>query len=143
MSVQAILLPLFVEVILTFVLLFTLAPLRTRDFASGAVRPQDIALREPKWPQRTAQFNNAFANQFELPVLFYVLTILEYVTHLAGTTFVVLAWIFVLFRILHAYVHVTSNIVRLRGKLFAASAVVLAIMWVIYIVQVLILPRAV
>ncbi len=143
MTVQAILLPLFVEVILTFVLLFTLAPLRTRDFASGAVRPQDIALRQPKWPQRTTQFGNAFANQFELPVLFYVLTILEYVTHLAGTIFVVLAWIFVLFRILHAYIHVTSNVVRLRGGLFAMSAVVLAIMWVIYIVQVLILPRAV
>ncbi len=143
MTVQAILLPLFVEVILTFVLLFTLAPLRTRDFASGAVRPQEIALRQPKWPQRTTQFGNAFANQFELPVLFYVLTILEYVTHLAGTVFVVLAWIFVLFRILHAYIHVTSNVVRLRGALFGVSAVVLAIMWVIYIVQVLILPRAV
>jgi len=137
MSVQMILLPLFVEAILTFVLLFTMAPLRTRDFASGAVRPEDIALREQKWPKRTTQFANAFSNQFELPVLFYVLTILEYVTHLAGIVFVVLAWIFVIFRILHAYVHVTSNIVRLRGAFFAIGAVVLAIMWLIYIVQVL------
>jgi hypothetical protein len=143
MSVQAILLPLFVEVILTFVLLFVLAPMRTRDFASGAVRPQDIALREPKWPKRTTQFGNAFSNQFELPVLFYVLTILAYITHLAGVVFVVLAWVFVLFRILHAYVHVTSNVVRLRGTLFAISAVVLAIMWLIYIVQVLTLPRVI
>jgi len=137
MTVQMILLPLFVEVVLTFVLLFTMAPLRTRDFASGAVRPDDIALREQKWPKRTTQFANAFSNQFELPVLFYVLTILEYVTHLAGIVFVVLAWIFVIFRILQAYVHVTSNIVRLRGAFFAIGAVVLAIMWVIYIVQVL------
>jgi hypothetical protein len=137
MTVQMILLPLFVEVILTLVLLFTMAPLRTRDFVSGAVRPEDIALREQKWPKRTTQFANAFSNQFELPVLFYVLTILEYVTHLAGIVFVVLAWIFVIFRILQAYVHVTSNIVRLRGAFFAISAVVLAIMWLIYIVQVL------
>jgi hypothetical protein len=137
MTVQMILLPLFVEVILTFVLLFTMAPLRTRDFASGAVRPEDIALREQKWPKRTTQFANAFSNQFELPVLFYVLTILEYVTHLAGIIFVVLAWIFVIFRILQAYIHVTSNTVRLRGAFFAVGAVVLAIMWLIYIVQVL------
>jgi hypothetical protein len=137
MTVQMILLPLFVEVILTFVLLFTMAPLRTRDFVSGAVRPEDIALREQKWPKRTTQVANAFSNQFELPVLFYVLTILEYVTHLAGIVFVVLAWIFVVFRILQAYVHVTSNIVRLRGAFFAIGAVVLAIMWLIYIVQVL------
>ena len=137
MSVQMILLPLFVEVILTLVLLFWMAALRTGDFSSGAVQPDRVALREPNWPQRTTQVANAFANQFELPVLFYVLTILEYVTHLAGIVFVALAWVFVIFRILHAYVHVTSNVVRLRGSLFGVGALVLAIMWVIYIVQVL------
>ena len=137
MSLQAVLLPLFVEVILTFVLLFTLAPMRTRDFVTGAVRPQDIALREPNWPKRTTQVANALANQFELPVLFYVLTILAYVTHQARLLFVVMAWIFVIFRLLQASVHVTSNVVRLRGSLFAAGAVVLAAMWAIYIVEVL------
>jgi hypothetical protein len=137
MSVQAILLPLFVEVILTFILLFWMAPLRSRDFSSGAVQPENVALREPNWPRRTTQVGNSFSNQFELPVLFYVLTILEYVTHLAGIVFVVLAWVFVIFRILHAYVHVTSNIVRLRGALYGVGALVLAIMWVIYIVEVL------
>lgn len=137
MSVQMILLPLFVEVVLTLVLLFWMARLRTGDFSSGAVQPENIALREPNWPTRTTQVANAFSNQFELPVLFYVLTILEYVTHLAGVVFVVLAWVFVIFRILHAYVHVTSNIVRLRGVLYGVGGLVLAIMWVIYIVEVL------
>jgi hypothetical protein len=137
MSVQMILLPLFVEVILTLVLWSWMAMLRTRDFNSGAVRPDNIALREPNWPKRTTQLANAFANQFELPVLFYVLTILEYVTHLAGIVFVALAWVFVISRLLHAYVHVTSNVVRLRGALYGVGAFVLIIMWVIYIVEVL------
>jgi hypothetical protein len=137
MSVQMILLPLFVEVILTLVLWSWMSVLRTRDFNSGAVQPDNIALREPNWPKRTTQLANAFANQFELPVLFYVLTILEYVTHLAGIVFVVLAWVFVISRLLHAYVHVTSNVVRLRGALYGVGAFVLIIMWVIYIVEVL------
>lgn len=137
MSVQMILLPLFVEVILTFAIWACMAALRTRDFNSGAVRPDNIALREPNWPKRTTQLMNAFSNQFEMPVLFYVLTILEYVTHLAGIVFVVLAWVFVIFRILHAYVHVTSNIVRLRGALYGVGAFVLIVMWAIYIVEVL------
>ena len=77
----------------------------------------------------------------KLPVLFYVLTILAYVTHLAGLIFVILAWIFVIFRILHAYVHVTSNIVRLRGAFYGVAVVALAINWLIYIVEVLTLPR--
>jgi hypothetical protein len=52
--------------------------------------------------------------------------------------FVVLAWIFVAFRLLHAYVHVTSNIPHLRGMLFGVSSVLLAVMWAIFILQVLV-----
>ena len=87
MSLAAVLLPLFVEVVLTFGLMLGMGALRNNDYRSGAVKPQEIALREPKWPARTAQVANSFSNQFELPVLFYVLTILEWVTRHAGVLF--------------------------------------------------------
>jgi hypothetical protein len=137
MSLQAVLLPLFVEVILTFVLLSWMGALRGGDFRSGAVNPANVALREPGWPRRTLQAANAFSNQFELPVLFYVLTVLEWATRHAGYAFVVLAWIFVICRVLQAYVHVTSNAYRWRSSFYAVGAVVLFVMWVIYIVEVL------
>ena len=136
MTVQMILLPLFVEVILTFALLFWLGPLRARDFRSG-LREEDIALRQPNWSKPALQVQYSFSNQFELPVLFYVLTILAYVTHHAGTLFVVLAWVFVIFRLLQAYVHVTNNKVMLRGIFFGISALALAIMWIVFIIQIL------
>ena len=138
MSLAAVLLPLFVEVVLTFGLLLWMGVLRNDDYRSGTVKPQEIALREPKWPARTTQVANSFSNQFELPVLFYVLTILEWVTRHAGVLFVWLAWIFVIFRVLQAYVHGTTNNVRLRGAFYSVAAVALMIMWAIYIVQVLI-----
>ena len=141
MSTQAILLPLFVEVVLTFVLLFWMAALRQVDFKSGIARQDNVALREPNWSRRTLQVSYSYANQLELPILFYVLTILEYVTHNAGFAFVIMAWIFVVCRILQALVHVTSNNLYLRGPFFGIGAVVLAIMWVIYIVEVLTAPR--
>jgi hypothetical protein len=137
MTLRDVLLPLFVEVILTFGLVFWAASLRVRDLKSGAAKRQDIALREPNWPAGTRQVSHAYSNQLELPVLFYVLTILAYFTHHAGTLFVILAWVFVVFRLLHAYVHVTSNDVSIRGPLFGASAAVLAIMWLIFMIQVL------
>ncbi len=140
MPVQEILLPLFVEVILTFGLMFWMASLRGRDFRAGVARYDNVALREPNWSKGTLQVAYSFANQFELPVLFYVLTILAYATHKAGYLFVALAWVFVIFRLLHAYIHVTSNNVRVRGPLFGVAAIVLAIMWVIYIVQILTSP---
>lgn len=137
MSLQAILLPLFVEVILTFALMLRMGVLRSADFRSGAVKREQIALREPNWPARTMQAANSYANQFELPVLCYVLTILALVTRHPDLIFVLLAWLFVIFRLLQAYVHVTSNVVRLRGSFFAVSALVLMIMWVIYIIELL------
>ena len=73
MSIQAVLLPLFVQIVLTFVLLLWMAGLNAAAFRSGAVRWQDIALRQPNWPARNRQIQNAYHNQLELPVLFYVL----------------------------------------------------------------------
>ena len=84
--------------------------LRQRDFSNGAVKLSEVALREPNWPDRTLQVANAFSNQFELPVLFYVLTILAIITRHADLLFVVMAWIFVLTRMLaRLRAHVTSN----------------------------------
>jgi hypothetical protein len=127
--------PLFVEVILTFALLFWAGARRSRDLRAGTAITEDIKLREPNWPKRTTQVSNAYSNQIELPTLFYVLTILAYFSHHAGYLFVALAWVFVIFRVLHACVHVTSNNLSLRGALFGLGSVVLAVMWVIFIVQ--------
>lgn len=137
MSIQFVLLPLFIEVLLTFGVMFGMMYFRTSSLQRGETRLKDIALREPNWPVRATQFGYAFANQFELPVLFYVLTILEIVTRHADLLFVLLAWIFVLTRVLHAWVHVTNNNVRVRGAFYGVGAIILVIMWVIYIVRIL------
>lgn len=137
MSIRAVLLPLFVEVALTLGLLLWLAVLRRNDLLSGAVRPAQIALRERHWRQRTQQVGNALSNQFELPVLFYLLTVLEVVTRHADFVFVVLAWIFVVSRLGHAYIHTTSNRVMQRGTVYGVGAMVLIVMWAIFVVRIL------
>jgi hypothetical protein len=137
MSIQAVLLPLFVEVALTFVLLFWTGYLRTNLLKAGAVKPQDVALREPNWPPQVAQTGNAYQNQFEVPVLFYVLTILAWITRHADLLFVVMAWIFVALRLIHAYIHITDNDVNRRGPVFGAGALVLMAMWVIFMIRIL------
>lgn len=138
MSIRTVLLPLFVQVALTFVLMFWMGALRVSAVRRGEVHPRDIALREPAWPRRLLQVQYAFHNQLELPMLFYVLTILAWITRFADFLFVVLAWVFVLLRIGHAYVHVTDNNVPRRGLVFIAGAVVLTVMWVIFMIRVLI-----
>lgn len=137
MTIPTILLPLFILVIMTFLLGFWLAGLRGPAFRNGEVTPEQVDLRQPNWPKHTLQVSNSFSSQFEVPVLFYVLTILAMFTKHADLLFVVLSWVFVLSRLGHAYIHVTSNNLRLRGPMFGIGAVVLAIMWLIFIVKIL------
>lgn len=137
MTLQAILLPLFVQVGLTFVLLFWMGTLRVGAIRRREVRMADIALGQPAWPQRPTQVGNAYRNQFELPVLFYVLVVLAIIARKADLLFVVMSWIFVILRIVHAGIHTTSNDVRQRFFAFAIAAIVLLLMWIIFAVRVL------
>jgi hypothetical protein len=136
MTVQAILAPLFVLVALTFALLIWMGALRVAAVRRGEVHVRDTALGQPNWPPRVQQISNCFDNQFHLPMLFYVLTILALFLRKADLLFVVMAWIFVLLRIVHAAIHVTSNRVGYRFQAFAAGAVVLLLMWIIFAVRV-------
>ncbi len=137
MSIQAVLAPLFVQIILTLLLLYGMAGLRGAALRSGRVQARDIALGEPGWPPRATQFGNAFRNQFELPVLFYVAVVVAGVTRKADLLFVVLSWLFVLSRIAHAAVHVTSNWVPLRGGIYGIGGVVLTILWGVLMARVM------
>jgi len=136
MSVQMILLPLFVQVLLTIALGLHLAVRRRVALAEGT-RWQDISMREPNWPKDAIIANNAFLNQFEIPVLFYVLTILALITKQADLLFVMMAWIFVAMRILQAGVFVTTNHVPIRGAFFGIGVIILVIMWIIYIIRIM------
>ena len=139
MTVDVILAPLFVQVALTFVLLFWMAQARTTAVRRGEARMRDTALGEPNWPPRVQQISNCYHNQFQLPVLYYVLTILALFLRKADLLFVVMAWIFVLLRIVHAAIHVTSNHAGHRFQAFAAGALVLLLMWVVFAVRVVLL----
>jgi hypothetical protein len=140
MSIQAILLPMFVQVALTFLLLFWMIALRLRVIRKGVVNPQQVALREPAWPPHVLQIGNAFHNQLELPVLFYVVVLLALVTKSLDVTLYVLMWMFVVTRLLHTGIHVTSNRLDHRTAMFMIGAVALALIWVIVIARIYLFP---
>jgi hypothetical protein len=137
MTFDLVLHPVFVQVGLTFFLMFWMAHLRVGTVRRREVRMADIALRQPAWPERPTKVANAYHNQLELPVLFYVVVILAMFTRKADMLFVVLAWMFVVTRLVHAAIHVGGNDVRTRLLAFAAGAVILLIMWVLFAVKIL------
>src|ERR1051325_11509859 len=132
MTVQMVLLPVFVQVALAFGLLLWMARTRTAAVGRGEAKIRDIALGQPNWPDQPTQISNSYNSQFQIPLLFYVVVIWAWVTRQADVIFVVLEWVFVLLRIGHAYVHTTSNHVPTRFNVFATGVFVLLIMWIYF-----------
>ena len=137
MSVQMVLLPVFIQIGLTFALLFGMATTRTRALTSGETKMRDIALRQPNWPVQATQFGNCFANQFEIPVLFYILIAIALPLRHADLVIVLLSWVFVVTRFAHAGIFVTSNDVRPRSLAWFAGAVVVLVMWLYFALRIL------
>ena len=137
MSVQMVLLPLMVQIGLTFALLIAMAGLRRQTLVSGETKIRDIALGQPNWPTRATQVGNCYRNQFELPVLFYALIALALPLRHADLFIVLMSWIFVITRLIHAGVFVTSNDLGRRSVAWLAGALVLLVMWLYFAIRIL------
>jgi len=139
MSVRMVLLPVFVLIGLTFALLTAMAFSRRNALVSRQTKVRDIVLGQQNWPVRTTQIGNCFRNQFELPVLFYILIALALPLRHADFVIVPLSWVFVVMRFVHAGIFVTSNDLNRRSLAWFAGALVLLIMWVYFALKILLL----
>ena len=126
--------PVFLQVLLTFAVYVVLA---RRRF--GSVKRGEHKLSEFKYGTGGANHillaTRNLANQFELPVLFYTLVVVLIVTAEVTTLQVVLAWVFVVSRYIHAFGHV-QDILKPRLYGFFAGLGVMALMWLIFALQI-------
>jgi len=132
MSAAEVLLPVFAHVLLVFILLFWMGKERRGALVAREVQMKDIALDEPNWPKKATQLANCLKNQFEFPVLFYAVVALALPLRLADLLFVLLAWVFVVTRYIHAGIFITSNNVKSRSLAFFAGVLVLLAMWIVF-----------
>ena len=139
MSIQAVLLPVFVLVGLTFGLLLWMAGARREALVGGEAKIKDIVLGQPNWPARATQIANCFSNQFEMPLLFYVLIALALPLRHADLVIVMLSWVFVVTRFAHAGIFVTSNDLSQRSLAWFAGVLVLFAMWFYFALKTLLL----
>ena len=74
--------------------------------------------------------NRNFANLFEMPVLFYTVSIILFVTQKTDSLFIILAWAYVGLRYVHSAVHLTFNYVPVRFTVYALSNLTLLAVWI-------------
>ena len=76
-------------------------------------------------PAAVSNPSDNLKNLFELPVLFYALALLLFVTNRVDAAYVVAAWVFVAFRVAHSLVHCTFNRVLVRFYCYLAASLAL------------------
>jgi hypothetical protein len=114
-----------------------LATVKAKATKQGLVDEERRSLHDDAWPDSVIQVNNCVRNQFEAPVLFYVLVILLWLTNGVNLFVHIFAWAFVFSRIVHALIHVRSNYVPLRRKVFIMGGVNLVALTVLLVYSII------
>jgi len=138
MEQATILPPVFALAVLTFGIALWMGRLRFLAVRRGDLSPRYYELnRGGKVPDYLAKVSQNYDNLLELPILFYVLTCLLYVSQQVELAQVVMAWLFVGSRYVHSYIHTTTNILKPRMRSFLFGAFVLMAMWLLFMFRVL------
>ena len=116
--------PFFATMFLTLLVWVYMYIRRIRFITSSKLSPKALAVPgalAQLSPPEVSNPSDNLKNLFEIPVLFYALTLYLFVTNHVDAAYVSAAWVFVAFRVLHSAVHCTINIVMVRFYLYAAS----------------------
>ena len=126
MTSHALLLVMFLHVCWVVLLYVALTILRAPSawgvgISSGL--SQEFAALEPK-------VGANLSNQFEWPLLFYACSVLIVGNGMADSVQTFLAWTFLIGRVIHSFVHIFTNNIRLRGGIFTINFLAVFFMWI-------------
>ena len=123
--------------LLTIVVLLLILYFRVKAVRSRKISPRYFKLNKGgELPEHLILITQNYNNLLELPVLFYAVCLIILVLKPDNISFVVLAWIYVILRYIHSYIHTTYNHIIHRLIPFALSCFVLTAMWVKVIITI-------
>ncbi|MCI5045842.1 MAG: MAPEG family protein [Aquisalinus sp.] len=90
-----------------------------------------------RWHQRAGKpvaaleerISDNLSNQFEAPLLFYVIVALLWVENMVSAVDIALAWAFAIGRLLHTSVHTLTSTVLMRGGVFTINFLAIYGLW--------------
>jgi len=130
MSEYSLIYPMLAMVLLTFGVAVVLFRARIRAVREGTPVSYFRLLQGSPEPEFLAKPTRHYTNLFETPVLFYAGCLAAMVAGVGGAVVAGLAWAYVLARALHAWVHLRSNRVRIRLRVFALGWLCLLALWI-------------
>jgi hypothetical protein len=128
--------PMGVLAFLTFGVLLLIPIRRFRAGAAGQIVADDFKFGESATvPGHVSIPNRNYMNLLELPMLFYVGSLMFFVTGKVDAVVLIVAWLYVALRAIHSAIHLTYNRVGHRLIPFALSNLVLTVCWVLFFVR--------
>ena len=122
--------PMFAMVVMTFIVLIQLFRTRTRSVAGGAVKASFYkTFQGDAEPEAAQKLTRHFANLFEAPTLYYAACLAGLTMHVTDLAFLIMAWAYVLARLIHAYIHIGKNKIYPRIYEYFSSWIILLVMW--------------
>jgi hypothetical protein len=125
--------PVIALVFLTFGIMVLMWKRRFAAIRSGKIPAgffKDFQQREPFLiPEEVQIASRNYANLFEVPVLFYAYILALVYCDKADNVSLFLSWLFVLSRYAHSYVHVTTNRLMHRARIFAVGSFIMILLW--------------
>lgn len=123
--------PMFAMVVLTLAIGVMAFVIRVNSVRQGTVDPRSYKLMDAdSYPDAVTKTTRSLANQFEIPVLFYVACLAFLALGISSTTGLFLAWLFVAFRVVHAYIHLSYNLLLHRIVAFWLSVFTVLALWI-------------
>jgi hypothetical protein len=132
MYFKPLLIPLLAQVALTFVVMIIMYRKRVNEMKTKRIHPQRTKTRSKALGVLTDSETaaNNYANLLESPVLFYTAILLTLILMVQDSILVILAWTYVVSRVIHSFIHITYNRVMHRFMVFLFSCFVLFAIWV-------------
>jgi hypothetical protein len=125
--------PLFAMVLVTFLVAIHLFRLRVKAVKAGEIRLSQFRLNNSEVPDSIAQAARNYTNLFEVPVLFYTAGAIAIALGIQVPAMIITAWIFVLARIAHSWIHLTSNNVIYRMRAYMLGNICVLVIWSILV----------
>lgn len=115
---------------LTVLVALRLVLVRAKAMRAREVAPGYFRALQGDAPEYMVAAARCYGNLLELPVLFYVVCLALLATGIRDDLYLILAWAFVVLRVIQAAIHLTYNNPRHRALAFILGFAVLAILWI-------------
>ena len=138
MNQTAILYPIAAMMALVFIVACLMLKERIRDLKTLRIRPNDPRVASSSQMSATLKNTRAadnYKNLFEVPVLFYALCLALLFTQAVNSAWLGAAWLYILFRVAHSFLHIAHNRVMIRLAVFLTSLCLLLSMWAVFVWQ--------